>query len=297
MNMIDLESDQQGRDFINPEPCVFYSGMTNFPHPNMHATVHAPGRPSNFDMHHLPDHHESPLFYAMGQYNQHPPANLDLNVASSSNHYTPYLPPPSAPRDFPVPVNHVTHDQLPFSSSHRMVGIPLDNYGRNNHYMEGVRGSFKRKNAEGFPWNFQYCDTVAGSSSSVAPVNTRVLESEPAVADAPPLAPPEYGGNETPSLIEGGTHRSVRNRSAVIGPDAVLTSHNANPLIPGSYMSQPFHVPGNPWLGLQFSSNGGEVNTVTWNQPSSLVPYMHGTLFRYTFSLLFFSLYWCGLRL
>lgn len=280
--MIDLETDQQGQDFMHPEPCVFYSGMSSFPQPNVHTIVPAPGRPNNYDVHHLPEHHESALFYGMGQYNQYPAANLDPNVASSSNHYTPYLAPPSAPRDFPVPVNHGTHDQLPFSSSHRLVGIPMDSYGRGHPFMEGVRGPFKRKNAEGFPWSFPYCDSLAGSSSSVAPMNTRPLESDAAVTDAAPFAPPEYVGNDTASLMESGTHRSVRNRSAVIGPDAVMTQ-NANPLIQGNYVNQPFQLPGNPWVGLQFSSNGRDVNSVAWNQPSNL-PYLHGNFCNYSLS-------------
>ncbi|KAL3503160.1 hypothetical protein ACH5RR_037609 [Cinchona calisaya] len=268
MHMIDLESDQRGQEYIHPEPCIFYGAMTNYPQPSIHTIVPAPRNASSFNLHHLPEHHEGALFYGMGQYTQYPATNLDL-VASSSNPFNPYMAPPSAPRDFPVPVNHGTHDQLSFSSTHMMVGVPTDSYGRTDPYVDGVRSLFKRKTAEGLRWNFQYCNSLAGSSSSVAPMSARSLESDVTLTDAVPFVPPEYGGNETSAIIEAGSNRSVRNRSGVIGPDSVLV-HNSNHLIQGNYVGQPYQLPANPWLGL-------DINSVTWNQASTL-PYLHGSM-------------------
>lgn len=269
MHIIDLESDQRDQDYIHSEPCVFYSAMTNYPQPNVHTVVPPPGNASTFNLHHQPEHHEGAFFYGMPQYNQYPAANVDLAGGSSSNLYNPYMIPPSAPRDFPLPVNHGTHDQFSFSSTHRVVGVPTDSYGRTNPYVDGVRGSFKRKTAEGLPWNFQYCDSLAGSSSSVAPVSARPLESDVTHTDTMPFVPPEYGGNETSAIVESGSNGSVRNRSGVVGPDSVL-AHNSNHLIQGNFVGQPFQLPSNPWLGL-------DVNSVTWNQASS-VPYLHGSM-------------------
>ncbi|KAL3508721.1 hypothetical protein ACH5RR_028122 [Cinchona calisaya] len=268
MHMTDLESDQQGQGYIHPEPCVFYGAMTNYPQPNVHTVVPAPGNASNFNLHHLPEHHEGAIFYGMTQYNQYPAANLNLAVASSSNPYNPYMAPPSAPRDFPIPVNHGTYEQLSFSSTFGVAGVPADSYGRTIPHTDGVRGSFKRKTDEGLPWNFQYCDALAGSSS-VVPISSRPLESDVTLTDAVPFAPPEYGGNETSAISESGSHRSVRNSSAAIGQDSVL-AHNSNHLVQGSYVGQPYQLPGSPWLGL-------DINNVTWNQASTL-PYLHGSM-------------------
>ncbi|KAF3669652.1 hypothetical protein FXO37_08917, partial [Capsicum annuum] len=262
--IVDLEADQQGQEFFHSAPCMFYA------QPNVHAVVPAPGNAGNIYLHHVPDHQEGALTYGLTQYNgvqhQHP----DLASSASSIHYNPYMAVSSASRDFPVPVNHGPHDQLQ-SGSHNIVGMNSD-YGRNNHYMDNVRGSFKRKNAEGIPANLQYHHALAGSSSSVAPVIARPHESD-VLMDAASFTPPDYGGNSS-SFIEDGAPRSMSNSSGASGPENVAR-HNHNHLFQGNYISQTHQLPGNPWLDLQFNSNGSETQTWAWNQAAPL-PYVPG---------------------
>ncbi|KAL2523542.1 RING/U-box superfamily protein [Abeliophyllum distichum] len=216
----------------------------------------------------MPEHHDGALFYGMMHYNgvqhqhqhqhQHPSSNLDLAVAAPSGHYNPYMVPQSDSRDFPVPINYGARDHLSLSGTQGIFGIPTDNYGRNIPYMDGARGSFKRKNAEGLPGNYQYHNASAGSSSSVAPTTARPVESDVTITDAATFLPPEYATNDPTSMVESGSHRSVRNR-------------------PGNYVTQPVHLPGNPWLDVHFSANSGDIGTFAWNQTPNL-PYMHANV-------------------
>uniref|UniRef100_A0A5B7AFC5 RING-type E3 ubiquitin transferase n=1 Tax=Davidia involucrata TaxID=16924 RepID=A0A5B7AFC5_DAVIN len=272
--MIDLELDQQGQGHFHPEPCVLFGSVTNFQPPNIHSILRAPGNTTNFNVHHIPEHHDSTLFYGMTQYNgvqhHHPAASLDLTVGTAFNYCNPYMAPSSGTRVFPVPLNHGPHD-LPSSSNHGIIGVCTDDYGRNNHFMDGVGGSFKRKNAEGIPGNFQYCNASAGSSSSVAPLHTRPLESGVTLMDAASFARPEYNGNDISSIME----IASRNRPGVTGLDSVL-AHNPNHLIQGNYVGQPFQMASTPWLDQQFSSNGGDGGSFSWNQAPALT-YLHGS--------------------
>ncbi|CAN4096974.1 unnamed protein product [Withania somnifera] len=262
--IIDLEADQPGQEFFHSAPCMFYV------QPNVHAVVPSPGNTGNIYLHHVSDHQEGPLAYGLTQYNglqhQHP----GLAISASSNHYDPYMSVPSASRDFSIPVNHGPHDQLQ-SSSHNTVGMNSD-YGRNNHYMEDVRGSFKRKNAEGIPASPQYHHALAGSSSSVAQVIARAHESDVSM-DAASFTPPNYGGNLS-SFIEDGALRSMNNRSGANGPENV-SRHDHNHLFQGNYINQTHQLPGNPWLDLHFNSNGCETQTWAWNQAAPL-PHVPG---------------------
>lgn len=262
--IIDLEADQQGQEFFHSAPCMFYA------QPNVHAVVPAPGNAGNIYLHHVSDHQEGALTYGLTQYNGSQHQHPDLAISASSNQYNPYMAVPSASRDFPIPVNHGPHDQLQ-PSSHNIVGMNSD-YGRNNHYMDDVRGSFKRKNAEGIPANLQYHHALAGSSSSVAPVIARAHESDVSMGAAS-FTPPDYGGNSS-SFIEDGAPRSMSNRSSASGPENV-TRVNHNHLFQGNYISQTHQLPGNPWLDLQFNSNGSEAQTWAWNQAAHL-PYVPG---------------------
>ncbi|CAN4075562.1 unnamed protein product [Withania somnifera] len=277
--IVDLEADQQGQEF-------FILRL---------ALVPAPGNVGNIYLHHVSDHQEGALAYGLTQYNglQHQHSGLAISASSnlangltqynglqhqhhglaisaSSNHYNPYVSVPSSSRDFAIPVNHGTHDQLQ-SSSHNIVGMNSD-YGRNNHYMEDVRGSFKRKNAEGIPANLQCHHALAGSSSSVTPVIARAHESDVS-NDAASFTPPNYGGNSS-SFIEDAALRSMSNRSGASGPENVAR-HNHNHLFQGNYVNQTHQLPGNPWLDLQFNSNGSETQTWAWNQAAPL-PYVPG---------------------
>ncbi|KAA8526794.1 hypothetical protein F0562_008977 [Nyssa sinensis] len=277
--MIDLEMDQQGLGHLHPEPCVPFGSITNFPPPTIHAILSAPGNTTNFNVHHIPERHDSALFYGMTQYNgvqhHHPAASLDLAVATASNYCNPYVAHPSGTRVFPVPLNHRSHEQFPSSSNHGIIGVCTDDYGRNNHLMHGVRGSFKRKTAEGIPGNSQYCNAAAGSSSSVVPLDARPVESGVTLMDAVSFALPEYRGNDISSLMEIASHRSARNRSSATGLDSVPT-HYPNHLIQGNYLCQAFHMASTPWLDQQFNSNGADGDSLTWNQAPAL-SYLHGS--------------------
>ncbi|KAL2483577.1 RING/U-box superfamily protein [Forsythia ovata] len=271
-HMIDLETNLQGPSHLHPEPCVFYGTASNFPQPNIHSIVPAPGNPCNFNYQHIPEHHDSALFYGVTQYNavqhQPPASNLDLAVAAPSGHYNPYVAPPSGIRDFHVPVNHGAHDQLSLSSTHRTVGNPTESYRRIIPYSDGVRDSFKRKNAEGVPGNYYYHNALAGPSSFAAPVTSRPTES-----DAAAFLLPEFAGNDLTSTVESGSHRSTSNRPGLVGPESVL-AHNTNHLIQGNHVAQPVQFPGNPWLDMRFTSGD---NGTCWNQALNS-PYVNANI-------------------
>ncbi|PSR95706.1 E3 ubiquitin-protein like [Actinidia chinensis var. chinensis] len=239
--MIDLEHDQQAQSHLPPEPFVHFGNIATFPQPNVHMILPAAGNTANFDIHHLPDGHENALFYGMSQYNsfQHQPVrNLDLGVATATNYYNPYMT-PSGTGVFHFPMNQAPHDQLPSSSNSRNIGIPTDDYRRNDHFVDGVRAPFKRKSAEGIPGNFQYCHASAGSSSAIVPLHTRPIEP------------------------------GVTLRDAASFPDP-------NHLIQANYMGQAFPSASSPWLGQQFSSNSGDGGTMSWSQAPALT-YSHGS--------------------
>ncbi|KAL0301213.1 UNVERIFIED_CONTAM: putative E3 ubiquitin-protein ligase ZFP1 [Sesamum radiatum] len=275
-HMIDMETDQQGHSHLHPEPCIFYRSAANFPQPNIHSVVPAQGNQCNFNFHHMPERHDNGLFYGVPHLNsvqpQHPATNLELAVAAPSGHYNPYLAPPSGIRDFPVQVNHGANDQLSLSSTHRFVGIPTDSYGRSLPYMDTIRGSFKRKNAEGFPGSYVYHNASAGPSSSIAPVTATPAESDITLTDAASFLPPEYGGDNLTPVVESSSHRSVRNRPGMIGPESIV-AHNATHLIQGTYVAPPVQLPGNPWLDMHLGANNGEIGHFAW--PHAPLPYMH----------------------
>ncbi|KAL3821229.1 hypothetical protein ACJIZ3_007134 [Penstemon smallii] len=163
-NMIDYDANHKGHSHLHPEPsipCIFYGTVPNFPQANIHSIV-----PSHYD--------NSALLYRMPQYNaiqpQHPVANLDLAVGAPPGHYNPYL-------VHPVQVNQGPHDQFSLPTNHRIVGIPTDSYGRNIPYVDGLRESFKIKNAVGPHANYQYHAASVGPSSSVPPMIARPAES------------------------------------------------------------------------------------------------------------------------
>lgn len=281
-HMIDLESDLQGQDYIHPEPCVFYGSVTTFPQLNAHTLgpVPALGNAGNMYLHHLPEgpeYHDTALFYGMPQYNStihtDPAANLDPAIATSSNHYNPYLGAP--PCDFPIPINHATHDQHPFSSTQSMVGIHTDSNGRNTPYVDGIRGSFKRKMAEGFHGNLQHHHAMMASSSSVAPMISNAHGSDTCLTGAVSVMQPD--NCDSLMFAEDGSLRSVTNGSVVSGPESVAT-HSFNHINHVNYAGQSFQLAGNPQLDLQFNSNGGQSETWAWNQGAHL-PYMQGNIY------------------
>ncbi|KAK9269127.1 hypothetical protein L1049_000896 [Liquidambar formosana] len=260
--MIDFQMDQQGQSHLHPDPCLIMGSMTSFPHPNIHSILPPPGNTTNLNVQHLPEHYDSGIFYGMTPYNgvqnHHPATNLDLGVAAVSNYYNPYIAPSSGARVFPISLNHGSSEQLPSSSNHGVIGVPTDEYGRSNYFMNDARGSCKRKNAEGIAGNFQHFNAPASSGSAFAPLNTRHLEPGVAVMDAESFSLIQYGGNGIPQIMEGGSHRSVRNRSGAIGVQSVL-AYNHNHLVQGNYMGQPFQPTSSPWLDQPLSSNSGSM--------------------------------------
>lgn len=262
-HMIDLEMDQQNRGFLLPEPCVVLGGVTSFPQP-MQTIVRASGNTSSLDAH---QHYDSAMFYGMPQYHgvhHHHAASVDLGASTASNLYVPYMPTLSSG----MPVNHGSTDQLPSSRNFGVIGASAEEYGRNSHFMDNVRGSYKRKNTEGFPGSFQNLNAPASSSSSVAPLHPRHPDGVTAM-DAACFSLPQYRGNGTPSIREVESQRSVRNRLVATGGMDPVLAHSHNHFIQGNFIGQPFQHAG--WLEQQ-SDGGGS----SWTQAPA-IPYMHGS--------------------
>lgn len=263
----DIEMDQHGQAHFSP-----YGSIANFPQPN--AILAAPGNRNNFDVHHLPEHHGS---YGMPLYNsvqhQYPARDIDFVASAASNHYSMYMAPSSSARGFPVPLNSGPFDQF-LSSSHHGIDFSADNYARNAQFMDGLGGSFKRKNAEVLPRNFQYYSS-AGASSSVAPIIARPVESDFGPREVS-FTVPDSRGNDLSSVMDVGSHRSMRNRPSSVGVDS-LVPHNPNHLIRAQYPGQAFQTAATPWMDQQFNGNAGDAGTLTWNQTHTL-PYLHGKI-------------------
>ncbi|XP_042499985.1 probable E3 ubiquitin-protein ligase ZFP1 isoform X2 [Macadamia integrifolia] len=279
--MLDGEIHQVGQHHLHPEPCIFLGNITDFPRPNIYPVLSASGNTSNID---------NGMFYGT-QYNSiqhhHPMANFDFGGVPASNFYDPYMVPLSGRRNFPVPLNHGPTGQLPSSSNHGIIGVGLDEYEGNNHFMDGVRGSCKRKNAEGFPRNSQHANGSASSSSSSSSSGTslstglhhweRQFESGAGMLDVAAFPSPEFGGNGILSVTEGGPRRSVRSRSNPIGLqlDSTLL-HNHHHLMQGNFMGQSFQPACSTLMEQQFGSDGGDGGGMsTWNYAPTL-PYLHG---------------------
>ncbi|KHG03263.1 E3 ubiquitin ligase BIG BROTHER-related -like protein [Gossypium arboreum] len=261
--MIDLEMDQQGHGYLRHEPCTFLGNITNYPPPDIPMTVIAPGNTTSLDAHPLPEHYENGMFYGMPQYpvpgvqHCHHPPNLDLGIGNASNFYIPYVATPSSG----VPMNHGPLDQMPSSRNYGPLGVSADEYARNFHFMNNVRGSYKRKTSEGIPGNFQHFNASSSSSSSVTQLNTRHPDGVVPV-DPASFTIPQYRGNDPPPIRDAGSQRSVRNRLGATAVDPVLM-HGANHFLQGNYMAQPFQ----PAI-----TEGG---ASAWTQAPG-VPYMHG---------------------
>ncbi|KAK6157349.1 hypothetical protein DH2020_011597 [Rehmannia glutinosa] len=231
-HMIDMQADQS-HSHLHPEPCIFYASAPNFPHHNIHPVVPTPGNQCSLNFHPIPERHDNALFYAVPPYNGvQPQHNLDLNLAAPSGHYNPY---------FPVQVNHGAH---------------------NLSHVDGIRGPFKRKNAEGPPSNYQYQNVSAGSSSSSVAPMARPTEPDISQTNAASFMPTEYAGNDPASTVEIGSLRSVRNRAGIIQ---------------GNYVAPPVLLPGNPWLDMNYGAHNGDVGALAWTQPPNL-PYVHANM-------------------
>lgn len=262
--MIDMEMDQPSQGHFSP-----YGSMSNFPQPN--AVLAAPGNRNHFDVHHLPEHIG---FYGMPPYNvvqhQYPAGNIDL-ASAASNHYNMYMAPSSSARGFPVPLNRGPYDHF-LSSSNHGIDFSADSNGRNAQFIDGLGGSFKRKNAEVFPRNFQHYAS-AGESSSAAPVIARPVESDVGPREAS-FAVSDSRGNDMLSVMETGSHRSMRNRPGAVSVESPVP-HNPSHLVRGQYLGPAFQTAAAPWMDQQFNGNAGDAGTLTWNQ-THVLPYLHG---------------------
>ncbi|KAB1216557.1 E3 ubiquitin ligase BIG BROTHER [Morella rubra] len=115
---------------------------------------------------------------------------------------------------------------------------------------------------------------LPSSSNYVSSLNTRHPDGV-AVMDAASFDLSQYRGVGTPSLMEVGPQRSLRNRSGANGMDSLVV-HDHNHLIQGSYMGQPFQSAGALWLDQQLNSNSADGGASAWNQASAM-PYIHGS--------------------
>ncbi|XP_075481760.1 putative E3 ubiquitin-protein ligase ZFP1 [Primulina tabacum] len=266
-HVIDSVSDPQGYSHLHPEPCIFYGNVANYPQLSVHSVASTLENRHDLNFHHIPEHHDSALFYGMPRYSsvqpQHSAVNLDLAITAQSSHFNPYLAPPSGIREFPLPV-HGAYDQLSLSSSQRVIGVPADSYFSNIPYVDGVRASFKRNIVEGVPTNHQYHNASAGPSSSIAAPSTQPAESDVTSTDAASFLPPEYGGSDPASIVENGSHRIVRNRPGSIRPESAL-AHNTGHLL-RNYVALPVQIHSNPWLDMQFGAHNGDNGTFPWTQ-------------------------------
>lgn len=230
--MTDIEQYQQGQIHLHTEPFVPFGSLAYFPQPNIHTILPASGTPVTFDNRLLRGSHENALFYGISRYNsfQHhqPTRNLDLGASTTSGS-----------RVFP---NQASHYQI--------VGVPTDDYRRTNHFVDDVRSPFKRKNAEWVPGSVQY-STSAGSSSSVAPLNTRPIQPGVTLMDAASLPP----------VMEVASHRSLRNRSVNIGQDSMV-ARTPNNVIQANYPGQAFQTSSSRW---------SQAPAVTYMRGSSIV--------------------------
>ncbi|KAK6946666.1 Zinc finger, RING-type [Dillenia turbinata] len=280
--LTDLGMSQPGEGHLHPEPCMFLGSAANYPQPNIYSPFPASSNAANHGFHQLPENHINAIFYGMPPYNgvqqRHPSANLNLGVGIPPNFYDPYMAVPSGAGVFPLPPNHVSSCQLPPSSNYGVIGLSADEYGRNNQFMDGFRGSCKRKNFEGVP-GYSHQLTAAGSStSSVAPINTRHFEAGvTAVMASTPFPVPQYRGMGNPSNMEAGSHRSVRNRSGATGLDP-FPAHNHNYMVQGNYGGHSLQPVGSPRLDQQLSCNRGAGGTLVWSQAPA-IPYIHESNF------------------
>ncbi|KAK6934216.1 Zinc finger, RING-type [Dillenia turbinata] len=279
--LTDLEMSQPGEGHLHPEPCIFLGNAANYPQPNIYSPFPASGNAVNHGFCQLPENHVNAVFYGMPPYNgvqqRHPSANLHSGIGIPPSFYDPYMTVPSGAGVFPLPPSHGSC-QLPPSSNYGVIGLSVDEYGGNNQFMDGLRGSCKRKNFEGVPGYAHQLTAAGSSSSSVAPIDTRHFEAGvTAVMASTPFPVPQYRGIVNLSNSEGGSHRTVRNRSGATGLDP-FPAHNHSYLVQGNYVGHSLQPVGSPWLDQQLSSNRGAGGTLMWSQATA-IPYIHDSNF------------------
>ncbi|KAF9608717.1 hypothetical protein IFM89_010849 [Coptis chinensis] len=266
--VVDMDIDQQAQGHIHPDHCFFVGNNAHLPHPSMYPVLSASGSASNIDMHHFANSHDSSMFYGShfnGLQHRNPVTNMDLGV--SSNFHSPCMIPPPVNRVFPI--SHVSCDQLPYSSHHGIAAVGISDFGGNHQFMDGVRNSGKRKNAEGVPGSYLHVNASASSSSAslcMPPPSVGILQSEgqlesgAAVLEATASVPPEYGVNGVSLISGGGSARSVRSRGLQVESPMLL---NPNHLAQGNYINQSFQPAA--WVEQQFGTSASDGSTSSWN--------------------------------
>ncbi|PIA31297.1 hypothetical protein AQUCO_05100081v1 [Aquilegia coerulea] len=284
--IVDMEVDQQGESHLHPEHCFLLGNNPHYPHSNGYPMLSASGNASSIDLHHFPANHDSNIYYGIGnQFTslQHHTYATNMDLGASSNFHNPCMIPPSGSRVFSIP--HVASDHLPSSSHHGIAGGGINEFGGNHHFMDSVRSSGKRKNAEAVPGHYHQVNGLASSSSSslgMPPLNTGMphceeqLEPGVCVFESSTSIPPEHRVNGVvPVTATGGRFgRSVRSRSNTLGlqmESPMMT--NPNHLVQGNYMGQAFQPAS--WGEQQFGSNGNEGSSSTWNYTPA-IPYLNG---------------------
>ncbi|KAK1326866.1 E3 ubiquitin-protein ligase SIS3 [Acorus calamus] len=272
--MIGLEFDQ-GQSQYHSGPCMVLGTVVDFQNPSIPPMVSGSGSAPNIEPHHFMDHHDGNLYYSnqhSALQHSHPVSNIDYGTPPSTFHNSGMA--PSVSRIFSTPLSHGSSS----SSNHGVVGVPIDEYGRNNHFYDNARGSCKRKNAEGVPVSHNYANVLASSSS------TSNAYWPPGVPQWEPYAEPgfgrldamrEYRGTGVLSITEG-SQRSVRSRSSANNHqmDSALAHPHHNPLVQGNYTSQSFRPASNAWVD-QIPTRSNEGGSSSWNS-APVLPYFTG---------------------
>lgn len=268
----------------HPELNVFLRNSIDQINPSIHPVLSASGSTANVDPRHLPDLHDTYIFYGNHcdnlQHRHHLVPTLGAGGANPFA-YNPYVIPSSTSSIFPMPPNHGSSDHVQSSSNRGVIGVGVDHYERNN-FLDNIRGSSKKKNAEMVPRRHHHVNgsTSSSSSSQGVPPNSRPQQwDEPfepgdiVVLDTVTFTPSEYRGSRVLSITEG-SQRSVSRANAIgLHLDSSLPYHH-NHALQGSYIGRSFQPSSNAWVE-QFGNNGGDASSSSWNYAPP-VPYLHG---------------------
>jgi len=269
--MLDLQLGQ-GVSHFHPDRCMLSGNVADYT--NMHPMLSATGNTAEQGRL-FRDYPDRGTFYG-NQFNSfqnfHAVPNIGLNVAALPNFYTPCMFPSSSSRNFPASQDNVSSEHLPNA-------INMDEFGRNNQFVDGVRGFGKRKNAEVPPGNQHNITGSANSSSaSFLSLNCGLPQWEQAyeasVADSANFEHPEYQERGNVQTAEG-SHRSLRPSALSLQPELAYYPH-PNYAPQAAYMGQPLHPVSNVWMA-QFGSenNIGDGACSNWNY-NHPVAYLHG---------------------
>ncbi|KAA0059006.1 hypothetical protein IC582_016642 [Cucumis melo] len=265
--MVDLEMDRQGQNYLHAEPSVILPGTSNFPQHGMQSMVTASGNAPNPETHYLPDPYDVSMLHGLNQYSsvQHH-HSLGLSTAAPGNYYYSYITPPSSNGLLPAPLNHNVNDQLP-SSSNYGIQTSSDGYGRNTYFVDEISDPRKRKITEGIPGNVQHLSGLASTSSSMHLSNSRIPD-EVAMVGASSFPPPQSRWSGPRNSARAGS--SGTRRDSILPPD-----HNHSTI--GNNRGQHLQ-PANSsfWLDQHLQANCGNGSASSWNQ-NSTAPFMHGT--------------------